>query len=118
MTDEELEAYVTAYAGGEGSWDDDHGSAFAAEKLAQGRACRIPMVLSDPDDPDSELVASYPDDLAEALGRRVVVNLANRGLPLGVQIEQTDVGVAGVRVGGLDREVRRLETPFKRVVLG
>lgn len=58
----------------------------------------------------------WPADAAlfEALCRRVHRNLAMRGLPLGVQA--TEVG--GIRPALEDAEVRRLERPFRRVVVG
>jgi hypothetical protein len=56
-------------------------------------------------------------DLAEALARRVTTNLANRNLPLGVQTQATEFGTTANRVGGYDREVERLEGPY-RLLMG
>lgn len=100
---------VKAYLGKSTSKDDDTiQSALSAETAAQARACRVP---SDPD-------AQWPADLVEALCRRVAVNLANRTLPLGVQQAVSELNASQVRVGGLDREVRRLEAPHRKLVVG
>ncbi len=85
-----------------GRWDDDAlTGVLATEGAAQGRKCRVPTDLS-----------TRPD-LYEALMRRCVVNLARRGLPLGL----TDAGgETGARqyLPGNDPEVRRLEGPHRR----
>lgn len=92
-----------------GSWSDAAiGSAFAAEKAAQARRCRVPAADA----------TEWPDDLAEALYRRVAVNLALRPLPLAVQAQISEAAVATTRVGGGDPEVRRLETPYRKLVMG
>jgi hypothetical protein len=77
-------------------------AALAAEKQAQALVCAVPA-----DD------AAWPADLAEALCRRVAANLAVRALPLGVQASMTEAFVATSRVGGGDREVDRLEAPYR-----
>ncbi|MDF1705063.1 MAG: hypothetical protein P1U38_09840 [Aeromicrobium sp.] len=74
-------------------------SALQAETAAQAAVCRV---------------STYTADLAEALKRRVHRNLAMRALPLGLQSD--DMGA--VRVGGTDPEVRRLEGPYRKRVLG
>ena len=58
-----------------------------------------------------------PPEMIEALSRRVVVNLAKRKLTLGV-IEQS--GDAGGRpfMPTWDPEIRRLERPHRRIVIG
>lgn len=90
------------------SWTDPEiSTALAGETLAQSRVCRVPTG-TDP----------YPADLAEALFRRVAHNLALRSLPLGVQASITEAAVATNRVGGTDAEVRRLEAPHRRLVVG
>lgn len=81
-------------------------SAYAAEVAAQAKVCRAPR-------PDEDTA-----DLTEALCRRVAANLANRSLPLGVQAMMTDSTVATNRVGGIDREVGRLERPWRKLVMG
>lgn len=87
--------------------DDRLTSAFNAEKAAQAAKCRVPA-----DD------AEWPKDLVEALCRRVSHNLALRGLPLGVSAVMSDAFVQTSRVGGEDAEVRRLEGPYRRWVVG
>lgn len=85
------------------SWDEDTiGSALAAETAAQARSCRIP-------DP-------MPDDLREALLRRVAANLARRQIgPL--PGPQGDAEVPAV-VPSRDPEVRRLEGPWRKLIFG
>lgn len=88
-------------------WDDASiSAAYAAEIAAQARVCRVPTE------------GDYPADLTEALFRRVAHNLALRALPLGLQASMTDGAVAQTRVGGTDAEVRRLEAPFRKLVVG
>jgi len=99
---------VKAYLGTDHSWTDgDLAGALAAEKQAQAKRCRTP-----PDD------SVWPADLVEALMRRVAANLANRSLPLGVSTVLSDMNAATTRVGGLDREVRRLEAPYRKAAIG
>jgi len=93
---------------------DKVSAALAAETASQARRCQIPQDLTDPDNP----VDDYPADLSEALCRRVAANLANRGLPLGVQTQVAEFGGVSTRIGGLDREVRRLEAPYRKKILG
>lgn len=101
-------AELKAYLGNSHSWTDPQlESALASEKAAQAAVCSVPADT-----------ASWPADLAEALCRRVAHNLALRALPLGVQTAITDAAVATNRVGGTDAEVRRLESPYRKLVLG
>lgn len=81
-------------------------SAFAAENANQAKVCRAPRPGED------------TADLTEALCRRVAANLANRSLPLGVQALMSDSTVATNRVGGGDREVARLERPWRKLAVG
>lgn len=60
--------------------------------------------------------AVYPDPLREALFRRVSRNLAMRSLPLAVPMGDADAGP--VILPGNDPEVRRLEAPYRRLVVG
>lgn len=76
-------------------------SALKAELAAQARVCRVGEPMQ--------------DDLAEALMRRVARNLTMRALPLGVQSD--DLGGSTV-LGSNDAEVRRLEKPYRKVVMG
>lgn len=89
-----------------GQLDDDQLSRIiSAETLNQARVCRVPF-------------DEYPDDLAQALLRRVARAAALRGIPLGVISGIAD-GQAGVtRVSGLDREIQRLEKPFRKLASG
>lgn len=107
MQASEIDDAVRVYLG-DTSWDDDAiDSATAAERRAQAKTCRVP----------SSEDADWDEDLVEALCRRVAHNLALRRLPLGVQASVSGDGVATNRVGGTDAEVRRLEAPFRKVVL-
>lgn len=88
---------------GDTSWTDTQiQGAIDAEAAAQAAACRIP-------DP-------VPADLLEALKRRVARNLAMRGLPLAVL--QGDAEVGSSILPGRDPEVRRLEGPHRKWVIG
>lgn len=104
---------VGNYLAGTGSsWEQTEVTeALEAEIANQAMVCRIPA------DPDTGPVP-LPDDLAEALKRRVAHNLALRALPLGVQVTLSDVSASATRVGGLDAEVRRFERPWRRWVVG
>jgi hypothetical protein len=105
---------VKTYLGSDHSWSDPEiSSALASETAAQVRVVRFPP---DPDAPAAPL--PYPADLAEALCRRVAHNLALRALPLGVQATISEMAVATTSVGGTDAEVRRLERPHRKLVLG
>lgn len=87
------------------SWTvDQFTEALAAESKAQARKCRVPAADA----------TAWPDDLAEALFRRVHRNLAMRNLPLAIQSD----GDGGIRIGSNDPEIRRLEAPYRRAVLG
>ena len=58
----------------------------------------------------------YPKDLRQALLRRVQRNLALRALPLAVL--QGDAEAGSTILPGKDLEVRRLEGPFRRLLVG
>jgi hypothetical protein len=95
---------VAAYLGpSAASWVEDVlGAALAAETAAQARCCRLPDDL--------------PDDLREALLRRVAANLARRQLgPL--PTPQGDAETTAI-VPSRDPEVRRLEGPWRKLVFG
>lgn len=97
---------VAEYLGDAGYTAEQVGAALAAEKAAQARRCRVPA-----DD------ALWPEDLAEALCRRVARNLAMRGLPLGLFASASEAAVMTTRVGW-DVEISRFEAPYKRLVVG
>ncbi|MBB3041152.1 hypothetical protein [Nocardioides soli] len=84
-------------------------AAVRAEQMTQAGACRVPA-----DDDETPEAQQIREVLAEALCRRVAVNLARRGLPLGMQM--SDVGPA--RLTTNDPEVRRLEGPYRKLVVG
>lgn len=97
-------ASLRVYLGDSSSYSDAVvTAALAAEKDAQASVCRIPLV--------------WPDDLAEALCRRVARNLAMKALPLGLQTAMSEMTVSTIKVGS-DSEVRRLEAPYRRVTVG
>jgi hypothetical protein len=81
--------------------------AYAAEKAAQRSVCKVPA-----DD------VAWPADLAEALCRRVAANLAVRKNPLSIETTASEFGTSMFRVGGRDAEVRRLEAPYRKRVVG
>lgn len=95
---------VTAYLGAAADqWtSDDLQAALDAETAAQRSTCRIP--------------SAYPADLGQALLRRVQRNLALRQLPLAVL--QGDGESGSLVLNGRDPEVRRLEAPWRRLVVG
>ena len=106
---------VQTYLGTGSTWDTAAvSSALATEKAAQAAQCKIPQDVTDPLVP----VDDYTPDLAEALCRRVAANLANRNLPLGIQTTVSEFGGSAARVGGQDREVRRLEGPYRKRAVG
>lgn len=164
-----------AYLGPDTSWsEDDVSSAFASERAAQAKRCRVPAhyavvitttaasatVTAPPGsfteaDTGREVEAAgvpvgatilgvgidgasavlslaataaatvaadvhdvWPADLAEALYRRVAHNLALRALHLGVSVNVAEAAVSTRFVGGEDREVLRLEAPYRRLVVG
>lgn len=97
---------IREYLGTEVSWTDAAiTDAVAAESAAQAAVCRLPDTTD------------YPADLMEALCRRVAHNLAVRALPLGVQATITDAAALNTYVGGTDAEVRRLEAPYRKLVV-
>lgn len=73
-------------------------TAYDAEVADQARRCRV---------------EPYNDALAAALVRRVLRATSMRNLPLGVTLDEN-----AVRVGSTDPEVRRLEAPYRKVVVG
>jgi hypothetical protein len=102
--DPEADPPTYGYLGQQNVADADIIDALDAEAAAQRRRCRMP--------------AAYPADLRQALMRRVAVNLAKRQLPLAMQMGDAEAGGAAAYVPGRDPEVRRLEGPHRRVVMG
>jgi hypothetical protein len=95
---------VRAYLGEAEARHDDETLAriLAAEQSAQRARCRL--------DP-------YAPDLAEALLRRVQRNIAMSALPIGITEASGDAGNRSY-VPGSDPEIRRLEAPYRRLVVG
>ncbi|GAB3817460.1 hypothetical protein [Kribbella italica] len=104
MTRPDISA-VKNYLGVTSASDEAIESALAAETAAQAVVCRIPAAPED-----------YPDDLAEALCRRVARNLALRKIPLAVLLGDAESG--STILPGRDPEVRRYEAPHRRLVVG
>jgi hypothetical protein len=105
-TVEDIQAYLFSFENEDAWTADEIMSAFAAEKAAQAHLCLVPA-----DD------AAWPADLVEALGRRVATNLAVRSLPLGYSASMSEMAIATSRVGGGDREVERLEAPYRVIAI-
>jgi hypothetical protein len=94
----------SGYLGPNSFTDDEVEDALAAEAAAQRAVCRVP--------------AAYPDDLRQAVLRRVAVNLAKRALPLAIQQGDAEAGTSNLYVPGRDPEVRRFEGPYRRMTVG
>jgi hypothetical protein len=95
-----------------GRWSDTAlTGALAVETAAQRARVKYPT-----DAAGVEIVPS-PVDLDEALCRRVAANLARRTIPLGLTDASGDAGQRAY-VPGTDPEVRRLEAPYRRLVVG
>lgn len=60
---------------------------------------------------------AYGDAITEALCRRVYVNLSRRSYALGL-IEQGGDGDSRTFTMAVDQEIRRLEAPWRRLVVG
>lgn len=91
------------YLGHTSRTDADITVALAAETDNQRRVCRVPAV--------------YPNDLKEALMRRVARNLAMRAMPLAVLRGDAEAGESVV-LPVRDPEIRRLEGPWRRLPMG
>lgn len=70
--------------------------ALATERAAQARVCNVPAEEEE-----------WPSDLAEALCRRVARNIALAHLPIGSEAYEA-----------AQREIRRLEAPFRKRPVG
>lgn len=90
------------YLGDISATDTEITSALRAERAAQAGRCRI--------DP-------YTYELREALMRRVARNLAARSVPVATWTS-FEGGATGTRVPNTDAEIRRLEAPYRKLVIG
>jgi hypothetical protein len=93
---------VRAYLGDTSATDEEITDALGAETAAQARTCNVP--------------ADYPQDLDQALKRRVARNLAARAVPVAT-FTSFEGGGTSVRVPKLDAEITRLEAPYRRWVI-
>lgn len=101
---------VTGYLGADTSWTPaEIEQTVEAEIAAQAAVVRFPDITTGDNGPPA---------LLEALCRRVARNLAMRSSPLGVQSSMTEFGTSAIRLGSTDPEVRRLEAPYRRLVVG
>lgn len=101
---------ILAYPGVDGT-ADEVAPVYLAELTQQRRVLKAKYVGID--------VGEWPADCKEALGNRVARRLQLRTLPLGLQPTMTDDGgTANVPVGGYDREIARLERPYKKRSVG
>lgn len=108
-TTEQVRAWVGVPAGSVP--DAELAGMLAAELDLQAKTLRIP---ADPAEDGTE--ATYPDPLARALLRRVQRQIAAKAAPLGL------IGDGGGEFGAAylrswDPEIRRLEDPYRRVVV-
>lgn len=104
---EDVTAYLDGTPGVQPYGTEQVLQAYRAEKAAQRSVCKVPA-----DD------VEWPADLAEALCRRVAANLAVRKNPLSIETAASEFGTSMFRVGGRDAEVRRLEGPHRKRVVG
>ena len=112
-----LVALVQIYLGEQSTWDE---TTVTSALLAEygNMTPYLKQVYRDAAAAAADLeIPDWPDDLLEALGRRVAHNLAVRQLPLGVQPGVDGLGGA-TQIAAFDREVRRLEAPYRAVVIG
>lgn len=96
-------AEVKDYIGATSATDEQIQDAIDAEIDAQQSACRVPAV--------------YPNDLRNALKRRVARNLALRRIPLAVLQGDAEGGDSTI-LPGRDPEVQRFEKPWRRLKMG
>jgi hypothetical protein len=104
-------AEAIAYLGPDSSATEDQvTSAYATELSQQRRTLKSKYVGVD--------VGTWPEDVKEALFARIARRLELRRLPLGVQPTMTEAGPSTIQVGGYDREISRLERPYRRRGVG
>lgn len=98
----DVDTYLTQ-AGVSGSWTTaQKQSALDAEAAAQRAVCKVGAI--------------YPADLKEALLRRVARNLALRAIPIATPTGDAESPLSFIP--GRDPEVRRLEAPHRKLVVG
>lgn len=103
-------AEILTYPGVDGT-EDEIAPIYNAELQQQRRLLKAKYVGIDG--------GEWPADCKEALGNRVARRLLLRTLPLGLQPTMTeDGGTANVQVGGYDREISRLERPYRKKSIG
>ena len=103
-------ADVMEYLGADSSaTEEEVTSAYAAELAQQRSRLRTKFVGES---------GTWPEDVKEALCARVARRLELRRLPLGVQPAMTEAGPSAIPVGGYDREISRLELPYRRRGIG
>lgn len=96
---------VSDYLGSHSATEETLQDALDAEAAAQRARCDIP--------------ATYPADLRQALLRRIMRNLAMRRIAYnGTALGDAEVEPPAFALGGNDPEVRRLEAPYRRLVVG
>lgn len=94
---------LDAYLGTNNATDDELQEALDAEAAAQRRVCRMP--------------ATYDADLRSALLRRAARHLAMKRLTLAI-FPSGDSEAGPTIVPGKDPEVRRLEAPYRKMIMG
>lgn len=100
-------ADLDTYLGGVGehSWSDaDLTESLDVESAQQRRVCRIP--------------AAYPADLRDALLRRAARRLEMKRQLTEQPRTDSDFGTPALIPPGRDSEIRRLETPFRKLTIG
>lgn len=102
---------VMTYPGVAGEDESDVADVYNAELSQQRRVLKAKYVGVDG--------GEWPPDCKEALKNRVARRLQLRRLSLGLQPTMTeDGGTTVVPVGGYDREISRLERPYRRRSVG
>lgn len=105
-TDAQVVAYLRAIDSQAAIDTDVVSGALLTEKANQANRCRVPA-----DD------AEWPADLAEALCRRVARNLAARAHVLGF-VPSMDPNGGATYLNAHDPEIKRLEAPYRKLVMG
>lgn len=103
-------AEIITYLGTDSSATEAEVSTAYASELAQQRSILRAKFVGES--------GTWPADVKEALGARVARRLELRRLPLGVQPAMTEAGPSTIQVGGYDREISRLERPYRRRGVG